>query len=93
MPPTFDPEGNVDIVRRSLMGSDDVGSVVSPSVATAHEGTIPEGALVVVGDPKVIVGDPGDDKDGRVQELQRFIRPCVHAAQCHRMCSCVSASP
>ena len=40
--------------------------MVSPSVATAHEGPKPEGALVVVGDPR-------DDKEDREQELQRFI--------------------
>ena len=64
-PPTLDPEVNVDILRRSLLGSDDLGSVVSASLATAHEGPKPEGALVVVGDPK-------DDEEDTVQELQRF---------------------
>ena len=65
-PPTLDPEVHVDILRRSLLGSDDLGSVVSPSVATAHEGPKPECTLVVVGDPR-------EDKEDRVQELQRFI--------------------
>ena len=37
MPPTLDPEVNVDILRRSLMGAVDLRSVVSPAVATAHE--------------------------------------------------------
>ena len=37
-PPMLDREVNVDILRRSLLGSDDLGSVVSPSLATAHEG-------------------------------------------------------
>ena len=64
LPPTLDPEGNVDIFRRSLLGSDNLGSVVSPSVATAHEGPKPEGALVLVGDPR-------DDKEDRVQERGR----------------------
>ena len=56
----------MDILRRSLLGSDDLRLVVSPSVATAHKEPQPEGALVVVGDPR------GDERD-RVQELQRFI--------------------
>ena len=49
-----------------MLGSDDFESVISPSVAAAHEGPKPEGALVVVGDPR------NDDED-RVQKLQRFI--------------------
>ena len=65
-PPTLVPEVNVDILRRYLLGSDDLGSVVSPSVSTAHEGPEPEGALVVVGDLR-------DDEEDRVQELQGFI--------------------
>ena len=56
----------MDIFRRSLLGSDDLESVVSPSVATAHERPKPQGALVVVGDPR-------DDEEDTVQELQRFI--------------------
>ena len=40
-PPTLDPEVNVDILRRSLFGSDDLWSVVSPSVATAHKNPSP----------------------------------------------------
>ena len=66
VPPTLDIEVNVHILRRSLLGSDDLGSVVSASVANAHEGPKPEGALVVVGAPR-------DDEEDRVQELQRFI--------------------
>ena len=54
------------ILRRSLLGSDDLGSVVSPSVATAEEGPKPKGALVVVGDPR-------DDEEERVLELPRII--------------------
>ena len=65
-PPTLDPEVNVNILRRSLLGSDDLGSVVSASVATAYEGPKPEGALDVIGDPR-------DDEEDRMQELQRFI--------------------
>ena len=65
-PPTLDTEVNVDILRRSLLGFDDLWSVVSPSVATAHEGPRPEGALVVVEDPR-------DDEEDRVEELQSFI--------------------
>ena len=37
-PPMLNREVNVDILRRSLLGSDDLRSVVSPSVATAHQG-------------------------------------------------------
>ena len=65
-PPTLHPKVHVDILCRSLLGSDDLGSVVSPSVATAHEGPQSEGALVVVGNPR-------DDEEDRVQGLQRFI--------------------
>ena len=64
--PALDPEVNVDILRQSLLGSDDLGSVLSASVATGHEGPKPQGALVVVGDPR-------DDKEDRVQDLQRVI--------------------
>ena len=64
--PTLDPVVNLDILRRFLLGSDGRGLVVSPSVETAHEGPKPEGALIVV-------GDPGEDEEDRVQELQRFI--------------------
>ena len=66
VPPIFDPEMSVDILRWSLMGSNDLGSVVSPSVANAHEGPKPEGALVVVGELR-------DDEEDKVEELQRFI--------------------
>ena len=65
-PPTLDSQVNVDILRRSLLGSDDLRSVVSRSVATAHKGSKPKGALVVVGDPR-------DDEEDRVQDLQRFM--------------------
>ena len=65
-PPLLDPEVNVDILRRSLLGSDNLGSVLSPSAATDHERPKPESALVVVGDPR-------DDEEDRVQEMQRFI--------------------
>ena len=65
-PHMLDTEVNVDILRRSLLGSDDLWSAVSPSVATAHEGPKPDSALAVVGDPR-------DDEEGRVRELQRFI--------------------
>ena len=63
-PPTLDPEVNVDILRRSLLGPADLWSVVSSSVATAHEGPKPEGALVVL-------GDLGDNEEDGVHELQR----------------------
>ena len=66
VPPTLDPEVNVDILRRSLLGSADIGSVVLPPEATTQKGPKPKGALVVVGDPR-------DDKEDKVQELQRFI--------------------
>ena len=66
VPPILDPEVSVDILHQSLLGSDDLGSVVSPSVATAHEGPRPQRALVVVGDLR-------DNMEDRVQELQRFI--------------------
>ena len=56
----------MNILRPSVLASHDLGLVVSPSVATAHEGPKPEGALVVVGDPR-------DDEEDRVQKLQRFI--------------------
>ena len=64
--PTLNPQVNVDILRRSPLGSDDLEPVVSPLVATAHNGPKPEGALVVVGDPRY-------DEEERVQKLQRFI--------------------
>ena len=57
---------NGDILRRSLLGSDDLGYLVSPSEATAHEGSEPEGAIVVVGDSR-------DNREDSAQELQRFI--------------------
>ena len=57
----------MDILRRSAMGSDDHGSVVSPSVATAHEEPKPEGANLVVGYPR-------DNQEDTVQELQKFRR-------------------
>ena len=60
VPPTLDPEVNVDILRRSLLVSGVTLGGHSP------EGPNPEGALFVV-------GDPGDDEEDRVQELQRFI--------------------
>ena len=66
VPPTFDPEVNVDSLRRSLMGSADLRSVVSPSLATPHEGPRPEGALVVVGNLK-------DDEEDGAHDLHRFI--------------------
>ena len=57
---------NLDALRRSLLGSDGSGSSVSPSVATAHKGPRPRGTLVLVGDPE-------DDDEDRVQQLQRAI--------------------
>ena len=50
----------------SLMGSYDLDLVVSPSVATVHEGPRLEGALVVVGDPRA-------DEKYTAQVLHRFI--------------------
>ena len=67
-PFTLDPQVDVDILHRSLLGSNDLGSVVSPSVATAEERRKPEGTLDVIGDPR-------EDKEDRMQELQRFIVP------------------
>ena len=66
VPPTIDPEVNVDILRRSLLEFDALGLVVSSSLETAYDGPKPEGALFVVGDPK-------DDEEDRVQQSQRFI--------------------
>ena len=66
LPPAPNPEVNEDILRRSPLGSDDLRSLMSPSVATAQEEPNPVRALAVEGDP---CGDEGD----RVQELQRFI--------------------
>ena len=75
--PPLDPEVNMDIVRRSLMQCDHLRSVVSPSVATAHEGPRPLDTLITVEDSR-------GDEDERLQELQRSSLPTVSNARSSR---------